>query len=875
MKLRLIGIAIAALLVISGVILGIAAAKVDSFRPKIQAELQSKLNRPVDIGHLALRVLPLSIKVDGFRIGEAPEFGTSRPFATANEVFVSAELFSLLTGNPQVKDLVLQQPQIEMTRNAAGKWNFASLGGQSNGGGNGAFSLDKLQINDGQVGFTDLQHQQARAVYDHIDLTLSDFAANKQFGVELGVHFPGDGKQTLAFKGRVGPFGSQALPPVDGHISLQQVSLSGVNRFAAGTIPAQTDTVASGETDVKDGADGLGLKGNLKLENTVVHGSKIDYPIEAKYDLSTDAAFNKLQVKASTVTLGATTLNASGNVDNSVKPANLNLQLGTKDSSITELAKLAGAFGFAFNPDYKIDGRLSMNITAKGPAIAPQLNGNIAATNIAASGGEMKQSVSVAALDLTLTPDAVRSNTFSVRSGATEISISFGLAGYATKSPVADVTLQSTGANIAEVLNIAKAYGVAGTKGASGSGAVSLNIHAQGPTSDPSKLVYAGTASISGATFTTPQLSKPLTITSAQAQFSQNAVTLTNLSAGVGSTTLQGSASVQNFAAPAVQFALSVNKVDTDELQHLTAGPQKSSAAQPGAGGSLLNNVTGGGKLAVGTIKAQDIVLSNVSASIQLNHGEITLSPLSAGAFGGTLSGAITADMRPQTPLCSAKTKLAGIDANALLSAVSSMKNQLYGSLSGTTDLKFALASSADLPRTLNGTLAFSLAKGEIKNVNIMGELAKAGKLLGNTALANSGSSTALKELSGTLNFANGVATTNNLKAALDSGSLTADGSVNLVNQDLNMHVTATLASAGGQTGGGGILGAVLANNKGELVVPVIVTGNTAHMIFAPDVAAMAKSRLGGLLGQKQSPDAKQQANPVNSILNQFLKKKP
>jgi AsmA protein len=315
-----------------------------------------------------------------------------------------------------------------------------------------------------------------------------------------------------------------------------------------------------------------------------------------------------------------------------------------------------------------------------------------------------------------------------------------------------------------------------------------------------------------------------------------------------------------------VQFALSVNKIDTDELQHLTA----TSPSRPDGNGSLLNTVTGSGKLTVGSIKAQDILLGNVSAAIQLNHGQITLSPLSAGAFGGSVSGAITADMRPATPLCSAKTKLAGIDANALLSAVSSMKNQLYGSLSGTTDLSFALASSADLPRTLNGTLAFSLAKGEIKNVNIMGELAKAGKLLGNTSLANAGSSTALKELDGTLTFANGLATTNNLRAALDSGSLTASGSVNLVNQDLNMHVTATLA---GQTAGGGILGAVLANNKGELVVPVIVTGNTAHMTFTPDVEAMAKQRLGGILGQKQNPDAKQQ-NPINSILNQFLKKK-
>jgi AsmA protein len=265
------------------------------------------------------------------------------------------------------------------------------------------------------------------------------------------------------------------------------------------------------------------------------------------------------------------------------------------------------------------------------------------------------------------------------------------------------------------------------------------------------------------------------------------------------------------------------------------------------------------------------MILTNVSALVQLNHGLVTLSPVSSQIFGGSVNGTISADMRPLTPLCSAKVKLAGIDANALMSAVSSMKNQLYGSLSGTSDIHFALASSNDLAKTLNGSIAFSLAKGELKNVNIQSELAKAGQLLGNSSLTNTGNSTPIKELSGTLNIANGVATTNNLKGALDNVSLTATGTFNLVNQDVNMHATATLPGSSG-------LGVVLANNKGQTVVPVIVTGNMNHMNFVPDVAAIAKMRvgsLGGLLGAAtgQQQDGKQ--SPLNSILNGFTKKKP
>ncbi|MBV9224593.1 MAG: hypothetical protein JOY85_11220 [Acidobacteriaceae bacterium] len=101
-----------------------------------------------------------------------------------------------------------------------------------------------------------------------------------------------------------------------------------------------------------------------------------------------------------------------------------------------------------------------------------------------------------------------------------------------------------------------------------------------------------------------------------------------------------------------------------------------------------------------------------------------------------------------------------------------------------------------------------------------------------------------------------------------------------------------------------------LANNKGELVLPVLVTGTTAHPVFAPDTQALAKMKLNNLLptvsdpsklvnaisgkqgvggimngllgGGNRQPNqngAQQQqqqqpSNPVDSILQQFGRKK-
>src|ERR1700742_847271 len=96
----ILGIAIAAVVLL--LLLGAALLNVNRFRPKIQAELQSKLGRQVTLGELHLHIIPLSIKVDGLSIAEAPAFPSSHPFATAQGVYASAGLLSLIRGNPQI-----------------------------------------------------------------------------------------------------------------------------------------------------------------------------------------------------------------------------------------------------------------------------------------------------------------------------------------------------------------------------------------------------------------------------------------------------------------------------------------------------------------------------------------------------------------------------------------------------------------------------------------------------------------------------------------------------------------------------------------------------------------------------------------------------
>src|SRR5579872_4980063 len=106
-----------------------AIINVNQYHDKIQAELQQKLHRQVQLGNMSLKIIPFSIRVANAEIGEDPNFRTGRPFATASELAVSAKLLPLLRHEVEVNSVELVNPKIELVRNAQGTWNFASLQG--------------------------------------------------------------------------------------------------------------------------------------------------------------------------------------------------------------------------------------------------------------------------------------------------------------------------------------------------------------------------------------------------------------------------------------------------------------------------------------------------------------------------------------------------------------------------------------------------------------------------------------------------------------------------------------------------------------------------------------------------------------------------
>lgn len=1025
---------------------------VNRYHDQIQTQMQKHLGRPVTLGAMRLSLLPPSFRVENASIAEDPAFSTGQPFAQAQELRVAPKLWPLLHGQIELSSLDLRQPRIEIVRNAQGVWNFASLGHATEAAPAApsaapqpepaqpvppsqpqqAFSLANFTVTDGTVAITDLQKRQPRSVYDHIDLSVEDYQPGKAFSLDVAAHLPGQGAEKMELSGTIGPL----LPndfehtPFQGSFKLDEISLSGLQRFLNTTALAEVDGVASGSAEVRNEKGILASSGSLTLEQGRVRGNDVGYTIAADYSFTDDLDRDLLKIDKGNLRLGSTPVAVTGTIDVHGSPAIVDLQIKTAEVSIAEAARLAAVFGVVFNPKMKIDGRLQADLHAQGPLTSPILNGTLDGKELAISGGDLKQPVQVpgvilaispaeirsnsfrattggtsltgqftlthysvpdASLDLTLgtqnadlgemlamarayglsavekysgsgrldvnlhlsgplkggaftysgtlagrglnlsggglqqplqvpaisltfSPQEIRSNPFQASTGGSNLAAQFTLTQYATPAATMDLVLKTQNAGLAEVLNLAHAYGVPAAEGISGTGRMDLDLHATGPLQGAAPFTYSGNGRLEGASLNLPAFTKPMRVGHADIQFARDSAVLNNLSASLGQTNATGSLTMRNFNAPQIQFALAADKMVVSEWQQMLAsGPPQRASASPGfwslvprasaapAQESILLRATGSGTLTVGTILYDQLVLTNARSNVTLDHGIIRMAPLTADVCGGQETGSIVIDTHPNPSTYTVNMKLQKVDANQLLSSVSSLKQTLYGLLAANANSSFTASSSADIARSLNGTVNLNLADGKINNMDLIYELAQQAQFLG--LKRQKRPYTDLAKLTGDFDIRNGVASTQNLQAVISEGTLAATGTANLADQTLNMHVTTVLSKEfSDQMGGtqvGGYMSTALSNSKGELVIPVIVTGTFSNPHYAPDFEAIAKMKLeqivptlsnpgklsdilGSILGQKkqgqdqqgQQPGGQQQPNQGGQIIDIFGGKK-
>jgi AsmA protein len=862
------GLAVLTILVVIALLAAPKFVDVNHYRPLIETKMRERLGRNVSLGPMKLSLLPLAFRVDNAVVADDPASNSPAPFVRVQTLYVRPKFLPLLRERIEIKNVELERPTVELIRNEQGTWNIPTLvESNQTGQAPGDFTLENLKIDDGLVAITDRQARQPRAVYDHIDLQLSDFNLDKSFSMDLRAHLPGGGQEVVSLQGKAGPLRRDAMiqTPLDGTLNLSAVSLSGLQRFLHLEALQDSDAVLTGTANVHNASGNIASDGRFSIQNPRVRGVDIGYPISIDYQVRSNMSASTAQIDKANIKLGSTPISLHGTLNLQSKPAQIDATMQASNASIGEAARLAAAFGAAFNAKSNISGSLNVDVHAQGPVTNPAMNGKVEARNVRISGGEFREPVLVDAVNLSLAPDAIRSNEFTAKTGRTSATGQVTLTDYASNTPKVQAKLNTDNADIEGLLRIAHAYGIAAMDGVNGSGSITLNASVAGPLKQTDQLAFDGSGEIRNASLEIPPMARPLAVRRADIRFSGNGASLNNLDVSLGQTTIHGDLVAKNFAAPQVRFSVAANRINVAEWEQIfqarparpgERGTQAAAARRP-AEESLISRTAGTGTLTADQIIYDELTVNDVRSTVTLDHGVITAKPLNANLYNGQQAGTVVVNTRTTPATYTVDSKLDNVDANELLSAVSPVKQTLYGLLSANADTHFTtVAGARSILPTLNGKVSLNLKNGKIAKVDLLHELGSIAQFTGVAKAVEP--FTQLIQLSGNFDIKNGVARTNDLKAAIEGGNIAVDGAMDFAQQRLNLHLTAVLSQPYSQTVGGtgigGFLNTALANKQGELVIPVLVTGTFTEPKFAPDLQKVAQMKLQNLVPGFENP---------------------
>jgi hypothetical protein len=160
------------------------------------------------------------------------------------------------------------------------------------------------------------------------------------------------------------------------------------------------------------------------------------------------------------------------------------------------------------------------------------------------------------------------------------------------------------------------------------------------------------------------------------------------------------------------------------------------------------------------------------------------------------------------------------------------------------------------MARSMNGTMSLALTDGRVANLNLKQEIANIARFI--TGSPPSERTTRVASLTGGFVIKDGLARTDDLTASIDIGKLGASGTIDLADQRVDLRLVAVMSKeASDKAGGsriGGFMTTALANQQGELVIPLLVSGTMSSPRVTPDVQRFAEMRLKSLAPSLRDP---------------------
>jgi AsmA protein len=387
------------MLFVSGIVIGVLLLlvvvvplfiNVDSFRPDLEKKLSAALNRTVHIGKLEASIWSGGAAASEISIADDPAFSKG-PFLRASSVKIGVQMLPLIFSKQlKVTSLTVDKPEITLLKNAAGKWNYSTLGGAtpkaaSEPAGKSApdVSVDKLKIVDGTVRVGRSGHSTGQSVYQKVNLVARNISPQSAIPFDLSAEMPGGG--ALELEGQAGPLDQTdaARSPLDAKLTLKHVDL-GTTGFADPS--SGLAGVLDFDGQVKSDGRHLHSEGKAKATNLrVIKGgqaAKQPVALDYKSDYGLESETGTINANLHT---GNSLTNASGTLNTKGEDLLANLKIAGKNMAVDDVAGLLPAFGVILPSGAQLQGgNINMDLAAEGPLDRLVINGpmNITGTRL-------------------------------------------------------------------------------------------------------------------------------------------------------------------------------------------------------------------------------------------------------------------------------------------------------------------------------------------------------------------------------------------------------------------------------------------------------------------------------------------------------------
>ena len=374
---------------------------VNSFRPKLESELSEALNRQVKVGKLSLSIFSGSVGADNITVADDAAFSKDS-FLTAKSFKAGVEIMPLISSKTlHITAITLDEPQITLLQGANGKWNFSSLGTATpkaaekpTEASGKALSVDKLRVENGRLLLGVANSTEKPAVYDKLNLEVTNFSATTQFPFSLTASFPSGGD--LSLKGKCGPInaGKMGATPLETSVTMKRFDLG-----ASGLVAPSSGIQGLVDFDGAISSNGQQAKtsGTVKAEKLklVAKGAPSKAAVTVKYTVDYNLNADSGTLTQGDVSVGKAVARLTGSYQTQGQTTTLNMKLHGSDMPVDQLEAALPAVGVVLPSGSQLQsGTLSADLSITGPADRPAITGPIRLSNAKLAGFDLGSKLS-------------------------------------------------------------------------------------------------------------------------------------------------------------------------------------------------------------------------------------------------------------------------------------------------------------------------------------------------------------------------------------------------------------------------------------------------------------------------------------------------